>query len=489
MTGLYLDEWQQLVLRHSLGERGDGKWAAFECGLVVARQNGKNALLEARELAGLFLLGETLIIHSAHEAATAAEAFRRLLDRIESTPALARRVARVSRGKGVETIELRTGERIWFRTRTKGGGRGFTADCVIFDEAMILAEAVIGALVPTMSARSSSTRTGPQIWYTGSAVDQEKHEHGIVLSRVRDRGIKGDGSLAYFEWSAEDDADPADPEARAQANPGLGIRISWEHTELERASMPAREFAVERMGTGDWYDLSADAGRVIPAAAWAELADPGSRIDGSATFALDVDPGQAWATLAAAGERSDGLFHVGVVEHHRNIEWVVQQCKEYLERFPSSRLVVDPRADLGLLLTDLEEAGIQPVRTSASDVKDACGGFFQAVVEKRLRYMPPQPELDSAVDGARTKPLLDAWKWDRRSPALITPLIAVTLALWGARTQGVPTVWNLADFVKEAPSQTPPSGGSGQRFISADEMPAFPRTAFSHSPGSGSWGG
>lgn len=477
LAGLYLDDWQQFVLRHSLGERPDGKWSAFEVGLVVARQNGKNALLEARELAGLFLLGESLIIHSAHESATAAEAFRRLLERIEGTPTLSKRVARVQRGKGVETIELRTGERIWFRTRTKGGGRGFTADCVMFDEAMILPESVIGALVPTMSARSHATRTGPQIWYTGSAVDQQKHEHGLVLARIRHRGINGDPALAYFEWSAPDDADPADPRARAEANPGGGIRISWEHTELERASMPEREFLVERLGIGDWPDLSADAGRVITTEMWGALADPASKIAEGHAFALDVDPGQAWATLSAVGKRGDGLHHVGVVEHHRGIGWVVERCTHWMERFPGATLALDPRADLADLVAELEQAGIRIVKMTAGDVKDACGGFFRAVAEKQLRYMPPQPELDAAVAGARTKPLLDAWKWDRgKSGALITPLVSCTNALWASRTQGAPTVWSLADFVGEQPEAEPDPEpvpvAAGQSFIPLDRAPA-----------------
>jgi hypothetical protein len=51
MAGLYLDPWQQFELAHSLGERADGKWAAFEVGTVIPRQNGKDAMLEARELA------------------------------------------------------------------------------------------------------------------------------------------------------------------------------------------------------------------------------------------------------------------------------------------------------------------------------------------------------------------------------------------------------------------------------------------------------
>lgn len=40
VAGLELLPWQQLVLRNALGEKHD-RWAAFEVGLVVPRQNGK----------------------------------------------------------------------------------------------------------------------------------------------------------------------------------------------------------------------------------------------------------------------------------------------------------------------------------------------------------------------------------------------------------------------------------------------------------------
>ena len=468
LGGLDLDPWQQYVLLNALGERPDGKWAAFEVGLVVARQNGKNAILEAVELAGLFLLGESLIIHSAHEAATAAEAFRRLLERIEMSPELSRRVGRVAKGKGVETIELTTGQRIWFRTRTKGGGRGFTGDRLIFDEAMILPETVMGALMPTLSARSGATRTGPQIWYTGSAVDQQKHEHGVVLARVRHRGLEGDPDVAYFEWSAEDEAQPTDRVSWARANPGLGIRISHDHVELERRSMPAREFQVERLGIGDWPDLSEDAGRVITSEMWAACADPASRIATGHMFSLDVDPGQAWATLSAAGIRNDGLYHIGVIEHAHGIGWVRDRVCHWASRYPDASVVLDPRADLADLIEELERAPVRVVKMAAADVKDACGLFFRSVVERQLRYMPPQPELDNAVAGARTAPLLDAWKWSRKdSLALITPLISCTNALWGARTQGAPAVWDLRDFVASEPVAVPVTSG----FVPLDQAP------------------
>jgi phage terminase large subunit-like protein len=153
MAGLELDEWQQFVLLNALGEGADGRWAAKEVGVEVPRQNGKGGLLEARELAGLFLLDEKLIIHSAHEFATANEALERMHDLLSGCPTLWRRVRVVKRSHGEEGVYLRDGRRLRYKTRTKGGGRGFSADCVILDEAMVIPEAMHGALMPTLSAR------------------------------------------------------------------------------------------------------------------------------------------------------------------------------------------------------------------------------------------------------------------------------------------------------------------------------------------------
>jgi phage terminase large subunit-like protein len=165
-AGLILDPWQQLVLQGALGELPSGDWAAFEVGLVVPRQNGKGSILEARELAGLFLFGERLILHSAHEVKTALESFQRLLFLIESTPDLMSRVKHVHRTNGSEGIELKDGARIKFVARSTGSGRGFSADCVVLDEAFHLSEASMNALLPTLSARPN-----PQVWYTSSAVN------------------------------------------------------------------------------------------------------------------------------------------------------------------------------------------------------------------------------------------------------------------------------------------------------------------------------
>jgi phage terminase large subunit-like protein len=271
-AGLELDDWQQWVLEQGLGRAADGKWSAFEVALIVARQNGKGAVLEALELAALFLddFGVDLILHSAHEFKTASEAFRRVQGRIENNPSLRRRVRQVYLQRGAESIELKNGKRLRFIARSGGSGRGFSADLVILDEAYELGDAAMAALLPTLSAREN-----PQIWYTSTAGKPTSSQLGLV----RERGLRGDDpSLAFFEWSADENAyDPADPRCWAQANPGLGIRITSEYITKERAALPASEFARERLSIGD-YPVDGGAWETISASAWDACAAPGARL-------------------------------------------------------------------------------------------------------------------------------------------------------------------------------------------------------------------
>src|SRR4051812_40865994 len=189
-----LDDWQRHILSVALGERSDGKWAAFEVGLIVGRQNGKGAVLEARELAGLFLFGEDLILHSAHEFKTAQEAFRRLLALVQSTSDLDRRVMRVRTSHGEEGIELKGGQRLRFVARSTGSGRGFSGHTLILEEAYNRSPEALAALLPTMAARPN-----PQLWYTSSApLDRPEC---AVLRRLCKRGREGESeALAYMEF-------------------------------------------------------------------------------------------------------------------------------------------------------------------------------------------------------------------------------------------------------------------------------------------------
>lgn len=456
-AGLVLDPWQEFCLTHGLGERRDGRWAAFECGIVVSRQNGKGGIFEARCLAGLFLFGERLILYSAHEFKTATEMFLRMKTLVENTDAFRKRVKRIRTSHGDEGIELLSGQRLRFVARSTGSGRGFSGDVNIMDEAFNLAETSVDALMPTMSARDN-----PQLWYGSSAADK-----AIApceqLARVRRRGIKGDDqSLFYAEWSIDPhtdqcakDADgvitctehdnPDDPEAWAKANPALGIRISVEHVARERASMGAKGFARERLGVGDWPVDQEAQWEVIPEARWRAIADPASDAVGKVAFAIHVAPDRSWAAIAAAGRRADGLLHIEIIDYRLGTQWVADRAKQLQERWSPCAWVVDAGSPAGSLIADLElveykkpngeKAKLEITKPTLTDVGHAYGQLVDGVMPEEgdptIRVLP-HPALDAAVAGAVTRPIgREAKAWDSKAASVdICPLVAATFAAW-----------------------------------------------------------
>jgi hypothetical protein len=447
--GMRLDDWQQEVLRESLGLRKDGSWAAKEVGLNVPRQNGKGTVLEARELVGLFMLGEQMVIHSAHEFATSQEHFRRIEATVRDNPGLLEQVrwnrgdyAGFRHGHGEAGIELGDGRRLIFKTRSKSGSRGFSGNVMVFDEAMVFTRAALAAMMPILRTRSMASDEFPhgmQIWYAGSAVDQDIHEHGLVWTAVRERGLDGnDPTLAYFEWSVDvdhpsqvTDEMALDDDLRRQANPALGIRIAPEHMDLEYRSMDLRSFAVELYGAGDYPSLDGQVQMVISPEDWAALTDAGSALEDPVCLAFDVSPERKTA-IVAAGLRPDGLFHVEVIQHKQGTGWVPERLEELVARWDVHSVVCDGYGPAASVASAVEELGVKLSRVTAGEHGQACGHLVDVVAENRLRHLGSE-ELAAALRGAKPRPLGDAWAWSRKNSSHdISPLVAATLALHAA---------------------------------------------------------
>ncbi len=424
-VGLFLDPWQRFVLHHALGERDDTKWSAREVALIVPRQNGKGSILEARELYGLFLGGERLILHSAHEFKTAQEAFLRVRALIDGSDYLSKQVARVRTSHGEEGFELRNGARLRFVARSTGSGRGFSGDAIILDEAYNLSAKAMAALMPTMSARPN-----PQLWYTSSAGMEESE----VLARIRERGSSGGGGrLAYFEWSADPKADLEDWDAWAEANPGLGVRIDVEAVEAEREAMDDESFARERLGI--WAD--ALHGQIIDSAAWSALTDRASQPKAPLAFAVDVVPSRQWASIAVAGRRADDRTHVEVVQNDKGTSWVAPRLAELVGKHRPCAVVLNPAGPAGSLIPELESLRVEVQKVGGTDLAQACGGFYDDAMNDRLRHLG-YAKLNLAVDAARKRTTSNgAWIWDMRESGVdISQLVSVTLARHGLAVYG-----------------------------------------------------
>jgi hypothetical protein len=437
VAGMPLDPWQEWVVRNSLGELDDDRWAAFEAALIVPRQCGKSALIEALILAALFVWREQTVIYSAHLFATAQETFTRLRSLIENSE-FADEVAKVYTANGKESIILKNGCRVKFMARSRGGGRGFSGDRIIFDEAYDLAPTSIGAMVPTLAARSMRGESNPQIWYASSA----PHVDSVVLHSIRKRAqSEAPGRLFFAEWSAPDDASADDVDAWYQANPALGIRISEDFVRDERAALmhSPQEFLRERLGIVE----TQAGGGAIPLDQWQRLTDADSNIVGPLSIALDVSPDREWASFAAAGKRADDVDHVEIIDRRPGTGWVVDRAAELASKWSTS-ITLDPSSPAGGLLGDLQSAGVSVAEVSQRSHAQACGALVDAVRNESLRHLG-QPSLLAALTGAQKRTTGDVWMWSRTGSHVdITPLVAATLALWASRTAAPPKLTHSA---------------------------------------------
>ena len=221
------------------------------------------------------------MIHTAHEFATSQEHQLRLEAFIQDSPALHCKVRErggYRHANGQESINLKSGNRVAFKARTGGGGRGWSADLLVWDEAMVIPDHVVGAQKPT--TRASRSPHGRKTIYAGSAVDQDVHPYGVNFAIIRQRGMERSERVSWFEWSApfEHPSEMTDDDLHDRANwhaanPSMAEGLISEDTMADEVeSMPLRTAAVELFGVGDWPRTDGLEDTVIDVKVWDALA-------------------------------------------------------------------------------------------------------------------------------------------------------------------------------------------------------------------------
>ena len=424
--GLRPDPWQQIVLDDWLAEKS-GKWASLTCGLSVPRQNGKNALIEVRELFGMVGRGEK-ILHTAHQLPTARKAFKRLLHFFGSQPndpgakfpELNALVAEVRTTNGQEAVILHNGGSVEIVARSKNSGRGFTVDVLVMDEAQELDDDDLEALMPTTA---SAPQRNPQWIFTGTPPGPKAR--GDVFSRVRREALDGKSArLSWHEWSCGDDVDLDERDEWRTANPGLlSGRLQMDVVEGERARFSADGFARERLGM---WSTSASSS-VFEARDWRECV--GEHDSSLPLQALGVAStlDLTHSTLVGASV-DDGAVQVKPVHFQPGSGWVVEAVAE-LQQAHGCEVVIDERGPAAVLIPALEKSGVALTVMKTGNVLDACAGFLEAVRAHGIRHAEYK-ELDDAVKGVVQRNVGDRWAWGRKGDVNIAPLEAATFAHW-----------------------------------------------------------
>lgn len=458
--------------------RDDGKWACRQYAEWVPRQNGKGALLEARALAGFLLLGEELIMFSAHEFKTSIRAWRRMRKLIKRLGTQVGRdenlfsiragdkpiLVKIVNSHGEEGFErLDTLAELKFLARSKGSGRGFSGDLSIIDEAFAYTPEQQEAMAPTLRARPN-----PQTVYTSTPpLDGDS---GEVMYGLRKRAMAGDfAGLGYRDWGLAtplEDRHTIDLDDRAlwaatnpaYGDPDEGARIGEEDVIADRETLvsnDARGFARECLGM--WPTQSALAGGTIRPEQWEKLQDPKSKRDKGSGVALglSIAPNREYAAIALYGIRKkDGLGHAQLVDRRAGTAWLVPRLVE-LRKALDPITVAMSRSAFESLEDELREEGLEEPEDpndpwhgellvmSAIGQAASCGQILDGVRDGDFRVRPHKvyPKvLDEAALGAKTRRVGDTVAWSRKDDDVeISPWDAVSAARHGFVTRAKAT--------------------------------------------------
>lgn len=442
--GYDLYEFQKNGLIDDLGcnmvEQRDGslveRWAAGETEEICSRRNGKSVRLEVIILFALFILREPLIMYTAHRDDTAEKIFKSIVAVLKRTPKLWAEVipAGPRYTNGQRAIELKTGEIVYFRTRTTDSARGQGFKRLILDEDQNLTDEQMAALMPLVSGEENA-----QINYAGSAGGLAAT---VQASLWRDYELQR-RSLCYRGWHADADNEFDDLGLVARINPRLGRGLTYEFVAKEFARMTRPDFGRERCGV-QTYPRRDGMSWVIPKEAWdrAEDVDSQPAPDTPLHLVLEADPELERGTISVAGRRVDEAMHLEVVQHDPGVVWMIERTKELRDRWGAT-VWLDPKGPLGFMTGDLDDAEIKYKTFEAGDLVASASWIYTAAnpppnPDDPGERPPPTvrhrgaPVLTNALAAAQTRKLLDRWTWRRAvaTGANQGPVVGCSLAGW-----------------------------------------------------------
>ncbi|RKE60453.1 hypothetical protein [Microbacterium sp. AG238] len=454
LAGIQCDPWQESSLEAIASVDAFGQWAATEFGELVSRQQGKGGILLPYELAHLYLWpredgAPKLIGHTAHEGATAREAFRRARRAILGSPVLraelvgggkqtAQGVTGISTGNGNWSIELKNGNRLVFFTRTGAAGVGVSFDILIVDEAQHSPLTILEALLPATDASPNK-----QVLFTGTVPKED--QDGEYFEGLRDRGRKGGfertGWIEHTPVGSDDpktaaEIDLGDPEVWRQGNPGLGIRLAWKtvQDDWDRMGQTNPEaFARQRLSI--WPSRPeevVEALSMLDLTMWTKQAHPGAAVLGDGVvLSLALGRGGGYATICKAARFDDDSI---AVEHHKTDAgtlWVSSDLKALKAELGNALVVLDPK-NAAPVLAALDKAKVKYLAMNHDEIAAAHSLFIEHVNAGLVPHRD-QPEVTISLQHATTRNIGRAGEtWEPSDPSKPISLAqGVTWALWG----------------------------------------------------------
>lgn len=460
--GVQHDPWQKGLGRAILAKREGGLYAAGIGGVLISicRQVGKTYTIGTIIFALCIIFPGLTVLWTAHHSATSDETF-------ETLSALARRkriapyIRQVRGGNGKQRIVFRNGSRILFGAREHGFGRGIPGVAiVVFDEAQILKAKALSDMIP-----AANTVRNPLIIYMGTPpkpedpaeVFKNRRKKALAVLARRAAGETVDYDTLWVEVGANAGDDVEDREVLARANPSFPHRTPWEAILRLRENLTdPTDWA--REGLGIWDEENAVGGPLKKL--WPKLAIDAAEVPTQGARAYGVAFSADGMHVALGGCIIDGdREHVELIDAEQGpveeqlaplADWFVEDVNGVPRWKRASSIVLSGRAGaivLERLLIERKVSRRRIVVATSPQYYQACGLLLEtATASAHAVDRGDAPTLtnltedgqvqlkDSADTVTQEKRARDgAWGWG--SPAGDeTPIEAVSLALFGART-------------------------------------------------------
>lgn len=426
--GMILDDWQKEIMDVWMCRNKTGRWAAKSCGISIPRQNGKTAIVEARAESGMILFCEQ-VIYTAHLQKTSTETFEEMRDFFES-PAIKKYVRTIRAAIGREEIILKTGARIKFLARTRGGGRGQHGDLLIFDEAQELDADTQASFLPALAASAN-----PQTIYSGTP--PSALSPATVFRRIRSDAIAGrTKTTAWTEYSVPEIGDIHDRDRWIKTNPALGKRILESTIETEAEQLDDDMFARERLGW--WQSLPENIEATeyaLDADKWKACMSNEPKPEGKTAFGVKFSADGQEVCLSGAVIPETGPARISLIERKpvsQGTRWLADWLNQRYTK--ASCVVIDGKNGVDLLIDRIAEVWRLKgsiIRARYNDVIAAASLIETAVNEGTLTWYAGQPALSDSATTSIKRAIGGGWGFGGPDS---TPIESAALALWGAKT-------------------------------------------------------
>ncbi|MGW4102296.1 terminase large subunit domain-containing protein [Streptomyces sp. NPDC004976] len=442
--------WQRYVLDVALEIDPDtGLFAYREVGLSVPRQQGKTQQILAVMVHRIMAWERQNVTYGAQNRTMAKKRWEdEFLETLDGSSLFGK--YRPRRTTGNEAI-------IWGSTRsllgitsnTEKASHGPPLDLGVIDEAFAHEDDRLEqAFSPAML-----TKPMAQLWWASAGgteksfwLNKKRKAGRALIEEMWKTGTHP--STAYFEWFAPDDMPRDDPATWRATLPALGHTVTEAVIRAELEKLDPGEFDRAYLNRTRKAAPPPDAN--LPTSAWPGLADEESLPrKGRLALAVDVAQDRSHSSIGVASLREDGRIHLELVARRPGTEWVVRAVDRLRKLWdPVAVAVGSTGTPAGSLIDDLTAAGItvpedkeRPHRghlviVRTNDAVEACGQMADGMRQGTVRHRDQTP-LTSAVTGARSRRVGDAWVLDRTASLTdVAPFVAVTLARWALVTRG-----------------------------------------------------